>query len=194
MLAMKFSEKLKRLCGQRRWGQSNLLEFVPRVTKSTMSNWFSGKYKPDLDSALSIARALEVPLDWLADEEAGFPPPEPESPAEPSAILKLVEALRLSETEALRRLASPSAAAQTPQQQTYVPAPATPKGRDLLPPPEGRLARDTAAIQNLDESDARRRYEQSQASREAIRKKEPEGGSSRGGPKRGPRNGTSSAD
>lgn len=108
MLAMKFSEKLKRLCGQRRWGQSNLLEFVPRVTKSTMSNWFSGKYKPDLDSALSIARALEVPLDWLADEDAEFPVPGQPLNDDEQAVVELFHALGLDRREALRRLATPA--------------------------------------------------------------------------------------
>lgn len=109
MLAMKFSEKLKRLCGQRRWGQNNLLEFVPNVTKSSMSNWFSGKYKPDLESALSIARALEVPLDWLADDEADFPSPTSGLTEDEKALLDLYHALELDKREALRRIATPPA-------------------------------------------------------------------------------------
>lgn len=105
MLAMKLSEKLKRICGERGWGQSNLLGFVPDVTKSTMSNWYQGKYKPDLESALRLARGLNVPLDWLADDEADYPPPSDSVPSDERYLLQVIRDLNLSRDEAVRRLA-----------------------------------------------------------------------------------------
>jgi transcriptional regulator with XRE-family HTH domain len=108
-------EKLKRLCGQKRWGQTDLIHAVGDISKSTMNNWFNGKSKPDLDSALAIAKALEVSLDWLADADAEFPPPQ-EAQASPqeSAVLKLIRALELDEEEALRRLAGHKGEAWVP--------------------------------------------------------------------------------
>jgi transcriptional regulator with XRE-family HTH domain len=106
-LDMRLSEKLKRLCGERRWGQTDLIAAVGDISKSTMNNWFSGKTTPDLESALKIAKALNVSLEWLADDGAAFPPIE--APAQDVAVLKLIRALELDEAEALRRLATPLA-------------------------------------------------------------------------------------
>lgn len=94
MLAMRLNEKLQMLCGRRGWGQSNLLEVVPDVTKSSMSNWWKGKYRPDLESALRIARALDVPLDYLADDALDDPPPSRDLPADEEHVLKVYRNLR----------------------------------------------------------------------------------------------------
>lgn len=109
MLAMKLHEKLRRLCGQRGWGQSSLLEVVPHVTKSSMSNWWSGKYRPDLESALLIARALAVPLDYLADDAQDDPPAIEELPEDEAAVLRVYRNLKragaLNEASATHGLA-----------------------------------------------------------------------------------------
>ena len=72
-----------------------------------MNNWWSGKTKPDIVSALKMAKALDVPLEWMIDESANFPPPADASPQE-TAVIKLIRALQIDEDEALRRLATPS--------------------------------------------------------------------------------------
>jgi transcriptional regulator with XRE-family HTH domain len=72
---MTLSDKLKWLCGERRWGQADLMRAMGGdVSKSAMSDWFKGKFRPDLDSTLRMARALKVPLDYLADDALDEPP------------------------------------------------------------------------------------------------------------------------
>lgn len=45
---------------------------------TTVSDYISKAYLPRVDIALKMARALGVPLEWLADDEADFPAPIPE--------------------------------------------------------------------------------------------------------------------
>lgn len=110
---MRIGEKLKRLCDDRRWSQARLLEFVPDVSKSTISFWINGRSRPDLESARKLARALGVPLDWLADDEADFPVPQEAAPEEDRFILQICR--KLGHDEAVRRLTlAPEAAGSGP--------------------------------------------------------------------------------
>lgn len=109
MLAMKLHEKLQKLCDERGWGQSNLLERLPTISKSTISNWWKGKHRPDLESALIIARSLDVTLDYLADDAQDKPAP-PEYTEEERDIIELVRDLELTRQDARKRLATPISA------------------------------------------------------------------------------------
>jgi transcriptional regulator with XRE-family HTH domain len=76
---MNLPEKLKMLCGRRGWKQVDLAHAAKRETgrllsRSSVNNWFLGKGKPDLDSALSLAKTLGVSLDYLADDSQDEPP------------------------------------------------------------------------------------------------------------------------
>jgi transcriptional regulator with XRE-family HTH domain len=70
-----------------------------------MSNWFKGKHKPDLESAMKIARALGVPLDYLADDAQDEPPASEFSEWE-VAVVDFIRLMGLDKGEAIRRLAT----------------------------------------------------------------------------------------
>lgn len=74
MVGMRFSEKLIKLCDAKGWLQSDLWRAVGRVSRTTVSSWFNDNSRPDMDTALLVARALRVPLDYLADDSQDEPP------------------------------------------------------------------------------------------------------------------------
>lgn len=94
ILAMKLNEKLHRLCEAKGWTQSQLLKSVPGASKSSMSNWFKGKHKPDLESAMAMARILGVTLDYLADDDQDDPPAFPEVPKDEVEVLDFYRSLK----------------------------------------------------------------------------------------------------
>jgi transcriptional regulator with XRE-family HTH domain len=99
MRPMRFDEKLRRLCQRRGLTQAQLMRAVG-ASKSTMSNWFNGKNKPDLETALKMARFLDVPLEYLADDALEEPPPGLSE--EKRRALWLLDQMPLD--EAIRRL------------------------------------------------------------------------------------------
>lgn len=42
---------------------------ITGIARSTFSDWKAGRYKPKADKLLKIARALDVPVESLIDEE-----------------------------------------------------------------------------------------------------------------------------
>ena len=92
---MKIHEKIRLLCQARKITQAQLREEVGGVSKSTITNWFNGSSKPDIDWVFAFSRALDVSLDWLLDDAADYPPPgraeaSQELVSEPSELDKLV--------------------------------------------------------------------------------------------------------
>lgn len=71
---MKFSEKLAHLTAERNKTQ---LSKEAGLRDSAVSELIAKNAVPRSDTALALARALNVPLDWLVDDEAGFPAPTP---------------------------------------------------------------------------------------------------------------------
>jgi transcriptional regulator with XRE-family HTH domain len=100
---MRFHEKLKRLCGERRLTQADFLREMPEVGKTTMYYWFTGRNKPDLDSALRMAKILNVPLDYLADEELEELP-SPEFNDDERLLIEVARTLQGGAREALWRV------------------------------------------------------------------------------------------
>jgi transcriptional regulator with XRE-family HTH domain len=117
-----FEEKLGKLCRKRRWKQAALMKAVNErcrddpVSKSTVSRWLNGDGKPFEQWALALARALNVPLDYLADD-AQDELPRGLKPDEQSVIdvyrsmrgqgmtmEEAIDRLTLRSVEALRRL------------------------------------------------------------------------------------------
>lgn len=103
MPAMDFAAKLKALCQAKNWDQSDLVrQSGDAVSASTMSNYFSGRSKPPVDVALKFARALDVSLDFLADDELDGPPSGDGLTADQRKILEFAEPLTTA--EAIARL------------------------------------------------------------------------------------------
>lgn len=106
----KFADKIVRRLDRMGKRQSHLVRET-NLTQSTISDIMNGKRRPALDQAFAIARALDVPLDYLADDEMEEPPASPGGlPQDQKTVLDLYLALKLTLDEALRRLAGPGAA------------------------------------------------------------------------------------
>jgi transcriptional regulator with XRE-family HTH domain len=84
-----FAEKMVLLIGRTGLSQAQLAK-ASGVTQSAISDMTRGIRRPYLDQGLALARALGVPLDFLADDELAEPPPPPSEREE--AILGIVRA------------------------------------------------------------------------------------------------------
>jgi transcriptional regulator with XRE-family HTH domain len=100
---MELHAKLKRLCEVKGWEQSELNRRAGSlVSKSAMSSYFSGATKPPIDVALAIANALQVPIQYLADDSLTELPPSPD----PDERRLIFLARDMGLDEAFRRLAA----------------------------------------------------------------------------------------
>ena len=144
-VVMEFPEKLAKLIADSGMNQSRLSRHTG-IAQSAISEMTVGKRRPYLDQGFRIARAIGVPLDYLADDEAQEPP-GPALSDDEEVILKIVRALNLDVDAVIRALNS------IPK------APADP-GR------EPRII----ATQDMTESYMKREEEKRAAEREAIKK------------------------
>lgn len=71
---MRFSEKLDKLIDLRHTNQSELSRKTG-IAQSAISDMTRGERRPYMDQSLLLARALDVPLDYLADDSLDEPPP-----------------------------------------------------------------------------------------------------------------------
>lgn len=130
---MNFHDKLVMCCDAKGWNQASLFRAVGGVSRTTVSNWFNHESKPDMETALRIARALDVPLDYLADDTIDEPPAPAAQADWGRTVLELIRALRLDEAEAMRRIATGGA---MPPRQEDGETPISPKP---LPPAGPRI-------------------------------------------------------
>jgi transcriptional regulator with XRE-family HTH domain len=72
MLLMTFGQKILSLRNQRGWSQRDLAKEIGGVSGSSVSAWENGAV-PAMDAAFRTARALSVPLDFLADDARESP-------------------------------------------------------------------------------------------------------------------------
>lgn len=82
-LAMRFCDKLKDARKTKGLSQETLADTLA-ISQGVISAYERGKHLPSLESAIEIARPLEVGLDWLTDESRN------ESAAEHRAYLQAV--------------------------------------------------------------------------------------------------------
>jgi transcriptional regulator with XRE-family HTH domain len=74
--------KIDRILRDRRWSQADL-QRAAGLAETRMSKWRAGQGEPSASQALRIARAINVPLEWLVNDEA---PDEPPAAAEPAGV------------------------------------------------------------------------------------------------------------
>lgn len=103
---MPFPEKLARMIELRGISQSRLARETG-IAQPKISAMSAGKQRPYMDQAIKLARALDVPLDWLADDDQDeLPQPDPD--AEDLAFL----VRKLGAAEVVRRALLSEAVAQ----------------------------------------------------------------------------------
>lgn len=80
------------------------------VDASQFAKWLKGRGRPTVEQLLSLARHLDVPMDYLADDQMSSPPRVDSSSqitADQRVILQVIEDLGLTRREAIRRLYGP---------------------------------------------------------------------------------------
>ncbi len=70
---MDFPTKLSKLCWQKDWTQRDLAERLSGVSKSTVSNWITGKTDPRRKELVELARLFGVPVAYLVSDELEEP-------------------------------------------------------------------------------------------------------------------------
>src|SRR3954468_4668018 len=70
---MDFPTKLSKLCWQKGWTQRDLAERLDGVSKSTVSNWKTGKTDPRRKELVQLAQLFEVRVAYLASDELEEP-------------------------------------------------------------------------------------------------------------------------
>jgi transcriptional regulator with XRE-family HTH domain len=105
---MDFTEKLRRL-GQE-VNKAKAAESVG-LAATTISNYIAKGSTPRADIALKIARALQVPLEWLVDDAQGWPPPKSSNNGSHAGLLtdgeligELLHRRRLAQLDLLEKL------------------------------------------------------------------------------------------
>lgn len=112
------AEKLRELMKSRNLKPPDLArEMGNDPSRTTIYNWSSGTARPDLISALRLARYFDVSLDYLADDEMDNPPlaPDSEITEDDRKILFVVHSLEMPAAEAVRRLSRDPKPSQTGQ-------------------------------------------------------------------------------
>lgn len=98
---MRFKEKLTKLLKERRWTRADLMDAIGKPgTDGTVYNWLNRGSLPSADTAVDIARALGVSVEYLIDDSI-----DEYEPARTETRV-MIEGLigRLGEKEALNRL------------------------------------------------------------------------------------------
>jgi transcriptional regulator with XRE-family HTH domain len=93
---MIFAEKLVRATAEQNKAKVSRAAGLP---PTAISNYITKKQLPRADTALALARALGVPLEWLIDDAQDWPPPNPRTDAKPATMLTDSDLMR----EVLRR-------------------------------------------------------------------------------------------
>lgn len=97
---MTFGEKLFQAREDKGMTQTKLSE-LSGVDRAAIAKMEAGRQRPYVDQGILLARALRVPLDYLADETLEEAPAVNEDEA---FILRTVRAMKLDADEAVRRL------------------------------------------------------------------------------------------
>jgi len=101
---MKFRDKLLKLTeGKTR----SVIADAAKLKPGILNNFFNrDNSEPMASTALKLSRALEVPLDWLVDDEAGWPPPKPREPQDVPYSLLIGELARRCHIDVLEVLSA----------------------------------------------------------------------------------------
>lgn len=139
---MTIDHKLAALLESRGWTQAELVRRTG-ISKQRISRWLTqpDRHRPTLEQAFTVARALGVPLDYLADDDQDEPPP-PVATEEEIAILDLVRELRIDRRTAFGALARAAASAVATAPPVTI-EPVGP-GRVVFTRPESHLLRRSA--------------------------------------------------
>lgn len=99
---MRFPEKLILVIQDSGLSQARISRDA-ELHPSALSDMTAGKRRPYMDQALKLARALKVPLEYLADDSLDEPP-EPQLTDDDAFVIRAVRAMGISADEAVRRI------------------------------------------------------------------------------------------
>ena len=95
-----FVKQLKKAMIDKNLNQKDLGRLIG-VNQQMISRWLTGNYNPSFTSIKKIAKALEIPANYLMDEQQENPNSENDKL---SLIIKLIEEKDLKTQERLRKL------------------------------------------------------------------------------------------
>lgn len=125
---MNWREKMARQRTRLGLSQADLGRLVG-LQQSRINRWENGDGKPSMEQGQKLARALGVPLDWLAADDSTEEPPAPELTPDERAIIRSIRGSGLTYEEVMGRLiAGPAGRAPT-------------EGEVITPRPFGRSSR-----------------------------------------------------
>ncbi len=101
-------EKVEKLLSKKDMSAADLTRLTG-IPSGRLSKLGKGEGKLRMKEALKVARALNVPLEFLADDEMHEPPRQPEASEEMRALLVIV--LELGPKEVLARVLRPTTSA-----------------------------------------------------------------------------------
>lgn len=78
--------------------QRQFAEFL-HVTQGAISQWETGRTRPDTDQLIAMASAAAVPVDYLLGNDTPEPPPPPPPSEIDNAIAGLADGLSLEEVQ-----------------------------------------------------------------------------------------------
>src|SRR6516165_12762048 len=100
---MELKTKLKNLMNNRGLNGQKLAR-LSQVSDSEISRILQGKSRPGLDNAFRLAKAVNVTLDYLADDSLDAEPPQPADHLTPDERRLLTIAQKVGFSEALTLL------------------------------------------------------------------------------------------
>ncbi len=102
MVGMDLSTKIEMLLLDRAWSRRELARRIKRPPQN-VHNWCNGK-EPKRVDLLRIARALEVPVEYLIDDAQDTPPP-PVLSSDEQTLLDVIRASKITPVSVLSTLA-----------------------------------------------------------------------------------------
>jgi transcriptional regulator with XRE-family HTH domain len=98
----RLNEKIRTLATSRGLDKAGLARLIDS-SQTTVGPWWNGTKRPDLSNALKLAKALGVPLEFLADDDLDvpsvLPPIASEISPDEAALLEVVRASGVSARE-----------------------------------------------------------------------------------------------
>ena len=70
---MKFADKLSQLTADDNKARLSRAAGLP---PNAINDYINKGHRPGIDNALALAKVLRVPLEWLVDDAAEWPPPD----------------------------------------------------------------------------------------------------------------------
>jgi transcriptional regulator with XRE-family HTH domain len=122
---MRFADKLSQLAADENKARLSRAAGLP---PNAINDYINKGHRPGIDNALALAKVLKVPLEWLVNDAAEWPPPESNSGHQASLVSDrelMLEVARRHRLELVRTLEAVEIAQRMIAEKTFVASPTT---------------------------------------------------------------------